>query len=325
MEYKTLLDREKKLLAGSEDMYGIYQLKENEETSKFIFQNSDWHVRHNIDITRENYNLVYAAQLKENMDLESLYTLFNLDKPADFKGHSMSVSDVVVISKGGNVTSHFVDSFGFTDVPNFADGEKAKEKISYYVISDIDSWANNSPNRAELEKFDNLSDAVLKYADYRYGTDAPKQSIAAFGMNVNGSEFDLVYAEHSDNVLSLDFTYNDNVLNDESFKSKIRDICIELEVSKVRVHRKMKPDEIKDFTRNRFKTHLENTGCDDIAFYMDNFDKVYEKGNLDKYKPSESQKRIVEDAWIEKLLGRNLLSFASSCNVCSIYGKYTFR
>lgn len=39
----------------------------------------------------------------------------------------------------------------------------------------------------------------------------------------------------------------------------------------------MKPDEIKDFTRNRFKTHLENTGCDDIAFYMDNFDKVYEK------------------------------------------------
>lgn len=296
MEYKTFLDLEKKLLAGSEDMYGIYQLKENEETRKFIFQNSDWHVRHNVDIVRENYELLYVAPLEDSMDLEDLYMLFNLvDKPADFKGHSMSVSDVVVLSKGGNVTSHFVDSFGFTDVPNFADGEKAKEKISYYVISDIDSWANNSPNRAGLERFDNLSDAVLKYADYRYGTDAPKQSIAAFGMNVNGSEFDLVYAEHSDNVLSLDFTYNDNVLNDESFKSKIRDICIELEVSKVRVHRKMKPDEIKDFTRNRFKTHLENTGCDDIAFYMDNFDKVYEKGNLDKYKPSESQKRIVED------------------------------
>lgn len=86
MEYKTLLDREKKLLSGSEDMYGIYQLKENEETSKFIFQNSDWHVRHNIDITRENYNLIYAAPLKENIDLESLYTLFNLDKPVDFKG-----------------------------------------------------------------------------------------------------------------------------------------------------------------------------------------------------------------------------------------------
>jgi predicted nucleotidyltransferase len=184
MEYKTLLDWEKKLLSGSEDMYGIYQLKENEETSKFIFQNSDWHVRHNVDIVRENYELLYVAPLEDSMDLEDLYMLFNLvDKPADFKGHSMSVSDVVVISKGGNVTSHFVDSFGFT----------------------------------------------------------------------------------------------------------------ELEVSKVRVHRKMKPDEIKDFTRNRFKTHLENTGCDDIAFYMDNFDKVYEKGNLDKYKPSESQKRIVED------------------------------
>lgn len=53
MEYKTLLDREKKLLSGSEDMYGIYQLKENEETSKFIFQNSDWHVRHNVDIVRK--------------------------------------------------------------------------------------------------------------------------------------------------------------------------------------------------------------------------------------------------------------------------------
>lgn len=115
MEYKTLLDREKKLLSGSEDMYGIYQLKENEETSKFIFQNSDWHVRHNVDIVRENYELLYVAPLEDSMDLEDLYMLFNLvDKPADFKGHSMSVSDVVVISKGGNVTSHFVDSFGFT-------------------------------------------------------------------------------------------------------------------------------------------------------------------------------------------------------------------
>lgn len=293
MEYKTLLDREKKLLSGSEDMYGIYQLKENEETSKFIFQNSDWHVRHNIDITKENYNLIYAAPLKENMDLESLYTLFNLDKPADFKGHSMSVSDVVVLSKGGNVTSHFVDSFGFTDVPNFAYGDKAKEKISYYVISDIDSWAKNSTDRAELERFDNLSDAVSKFADYSFRK--PEQAKTAFGMNVNGSEFDLVYAKGDDNVLSLDFAYNDNVLNDEAFKSKIRDICIDLEVSKVRVHRKMKPDEIKDFTKKRFKTHLENTGCDDMDFYMDNFDKVYEKGNLDKFKPSESQKRIVED------------------------------
>lgn len=310
MEDKTLLDpvygpfekKEKELLYGTEDMYGIYQLKDNENTREMYFQNSDWHTRKGIPISKENYNLVYAAPLKETIHLERLYEIFNMEHPADFRGHSMSVSDVVVLNRGGNVTSHFVDSFGFTDVPNFACEDRSIEKdaseISYYVISDISTWTDNSLDRAKLERFDNLSDAVSKFESYRYDLDNQKHDDAAhtvFGMNVNGSEFDLVFSKGDDNVLSLDFTYNEKVLRNEAFKSVIRDACIQLEVGKVRVHRNMKPDEVKDFTKTRFKAHLESTGCDDIDFYMNNFDKTYEKGNLNKYKPSISQQKIVED------------------------------
>ena len=72
-----------------------------------------------LTVDRANYDLVYTASLNQNTSLEDIYRTFNIDHPKDFKVHSLSVSDVVVLHQNGQDTAHYVDSFGFTQVPEF--------------------------------------------------------------------------------------------------------------------------------------------------------------------------------------------------------------
>lgn len=72
-----------------------------------------------ITVDRQNYDLIYTAPLDGKTTLEDIYRTFNLDRPADFTGHSLSVSDVVVLNRSGKEEAHYCDSFGFTPVPEF--------------------------------------------------------------------------------------------------------------------------------------------------------------------------------------------------------------
>ena len=107
------------LLFGSEDRFGIYQLKDTEEARNIHFMGMDYLESKGIAVTKENYDLLYTAPLEEGTSLEDIYTRFNIDRPADFRGHSLSVSDVVVLHQNGENTSHYVDSFGYREVPEF--------------------------------------------------------------------------------------------------------------------------------------------------------------------------------------------------------------
>lgn len=89
--------QEADFLQGKENRFGIYQLKDNEETRDIQFMNMDFLEGKGITAAKENYELVYIAPLEENMSLEDIYTQFSIDRPTDFKGHSLSVSDVVVL------------------------------------------------------------------------------------------------------------------------------------------------------------------------------------------------------------------------------------
>ena len=68
--------------------------------------------------------LAYSAPLAPETSLEDIYTRFNIDHPKDFKGHSLSVSDVVVLHQNGQDTAHYVDSVGFRQVPEFLQEQK---------------------------------------------------------------------------------------------------------------------------------------------------------------------------------------------------------
>ena len=315
-------NREAQLLYGNESRFGIYQLKDTEETRDIHFMNMDYLEKEGISVSRENYTLVYTGELKEGMSLEDIYTQFNIDHPADFTGHSLSVSDVVVLHQDGENTSHYVDSVGYREIPEFTKElsvsaevtvEKAtvmeetaeentavkpdNDKVSYYVIEDLSTWAENSPEKSKLERFDSLPEAVVKFAEYRGEDveDKPDMARATLGFNVNGSEFDLIHVRNHENCLSLDFTHSRAAEESSRFMDDLQTLYHEVGFDKVRVHREMSPEEIKDFVKQRFEHQLKGSGLDDISLYMDRFDTLYGQGKMEHLMPTANQKQIVED------------------------------
>ena len=123
--------RKEQLLYASTDKYGIYQLKPNLELDSLRFEGTESLKRMGITkdnfdaIKPENYTLLYVGELSElqketqGATLEAIFEKFNLDHPEDFRGHSLSVSDIVVLHQNGQNTAHFVDSFGYTELPDF--------------------------------------------------------------------------------------------------------------------------------------------------------------------------------------------------------------
>ena len=101
------------------DTFSIYQLKRGDETRDFRFEPYDRLQVAGLSVEAANYDLIYTAPLTPDMTLESIWEKFNIDHPKDFKGHSLSVSDVVVLHQSGQDTAHYVDSFGYKQVPEF--------------------------------------------------------------------------------------------------------------------------------------------------------------------------------------------------------------
>ena len=323
-------NREAQLLYGNEGRYGIYQLKDSAETRDIRFMDMDYLEKEGIPVSRENYTLVYTGELTEGMSLEDIYTKFNIDHPADFTGHSLSVSDVVVLHQDGENTSHYVDSVGYREIPEFTkelsisaevSAEKSpgmeetaeileevaaeniaaepdnNDKVYYYVIEDLSTWADGSPEKSRLERFDSLPEAMGKFAEYREKDMEDKSDMAraTFGFNVNGSEFDLIHVRNHENCLSLDFTHSKAAGKSSRFMGDLQTLYHEVGFDKVRVHREMSPEEIKDFVKQRFKHQLKSSGLDDVSLYMDRFETLYEQGKMENLMPTANQKHIVED------------------------------
>ena len=106
------------------DTFSIYQIKGGDETRDLRFEPYDRLQAAGNVVDRANYELVYSAPLAPETSLEDIYTRFNIDHPKDFKGHSLSVSDVVVLHQDGQDAAHFVDSVGFREVPEFLQEQK---------------------------------------------------------------------------------------------------------------------------------------------------------------------------------------------------------
>ena len=103
----------------SQDTYKIYQLKSDDELWQYHFESLESLKAHDLKVEGKNYELKYESEWTAGMHLEGIYTKFNIDRPEDFTGHSLSVGDIVVLNRDGNETAHFVDSVGFVEVPEF--------------------------------------------------------------------------------------------------------------------------------------------------------------------------------------------------------------
>ena len=115
---KTLAERTK-AQEPDRDSFSIYQLKRGDETRDLRFEPYDRLTAMGHAVDPANYDLIYSAPLAPGTNLEDIFTRFNIDHPKDFKGHSLSVSDVVVLHQNGQDTAHYVDSIGYRQTPEF--------------------------------------------------------------------------------------------------------------------------------------------------------------------------------------------------------------
>ena len=117
---------EEEMFRGNGDRYAIYHVDEGTPGKQHLFMNMAMVKEDGITIDAANYKCVYSGRLHENEKLDDLYAVFNDNPPADYKAHSMSVSDVIITNRGGDMQAYYVDRFGFAELPEFA---AQREKI----------------------------------------------------------------------------------------------------------------------------------------------------------------------------------------------------
>lgn len=117
---------EEEMFRGNGDRYAIYHVDEDTPGKQHLFMNMAMVKEDGITIDAANYKCVYSGRLHENEKMDDLYAVFNDNPPADYKAHSMSVSDVIITNRGGDMQAYYVDRFGFAELLEFA---AQREKI----------------------------------------------------------------------------------------------------------------------------------------------------------------------------------------------------
>ena len=181
------LTEEEKLLDGKEDSFGIYQLKKGDELHYHRFEGLERLKKHGLSVEKENYELIYTAPLKAGQTLDDIFEEFNMFRPEDFKGHSLSVSDIVMIHKGGENHVQYVDSFGFTEIPDFLE---QKQEITAEIplkVENVDSVSLGDMVYLDTGKALHIvDDQTVNHASWRKdlkGLDASEGTIVKFNAN----------------------------------------------------------------------------------------------------------------------------------------------
>ena len=126
--------KEANLLLGTRRVFGIYQIRDDSPGENYAFMNMSFIESHGMQIKKEDYKLVYVGELLGNTSLDDIFERFNIDRPKDFRGHSLSVSDIVVLNDGEKVTAHFVDSISFEQLDSFLNlEEQVLSELAYEV------------------------------------------------------------------------------------------------------------------------------------------------------------------------------------------------
>jgi hypothetical protein len=153
--------RESAFLKTSQDAFAIYQVKGGDELRDIRFEPLSWLESKGISVNHGNYDLAYTAPLTDKGNTEEklavLWDRFNNDHPADYHRPSLSVSDIIALKQNGVVSCHYVDSFGFKEIPAFLKPENYLKSAEISTEDDydmIDGIIDNgkNPTIAELEQ-----------------------------------------------------------------------------------------------------------------------------------------------------------------------------
>lgn len=150
-------DTEKLFLENPQDAFLIYQIRRGGELDAYRFMNYDYLQSKGVTLERGGYDAIYTGGFMDygnaRTNLDMIYQRFNVDHPADFKGHSLSVSDIVALKQNGVVSCHYVDSIGFRELPNFLKPENYLKNAEMAMEDDygmIDGIINNGPKQSTV-------------------------------------------------------------------------------------------------------------------------------------------------------------------------------
>ena len=150
-------DTEKLFLENPQDAFLIYQIRRGGELDAYRFMNYDYLQSKGVTPERGGYDAIYTGGFMDygnaRINLDMIYQRFNVDHPADFKGHSLSVSDIVALKQNGVVSCHYVDSIGFRELPNFLKPENYLKNAEMAMEDDygmIDGIINNGPKQSTV-------------------------------------------------------------------------------------------------------------------------------------------------------------------------------
>lgn len=165
-------NKEEQLLFGNEDQFGIYQLKRNEALRDYRFESTDRLKIAGLEVDKWNYELNYVGKMEENTTLDDVYMKFNVDRPEDFTGHSLSVGDIVLLHQNGENTAQFVDSFGFTEIKDFLEKENSLENAvnqepEYFMESDTERSYKIADRYISIHEVDEGFDYTIYDENYK--------------------------------------------------------------------------------------------------------------------------------------------------------------
>ena len=146
-------------LSGKDDRYAIYQIVDSTKGREYAFMSMDFVNSHNLTVDAADYYFVYGDRLSEGETLGSLYEKFNLNHPENYTGHSLSVSDVIVLQKAGETRAYYVDSFGFQELPDFVRQRLHEDEMNR---KREDSKITMDTSGAEIEQHEGLWHTVDK-------------------------------------------------------------------------------------------------------------------------------------------------------------------
>lgn len=188
--------QETALFQSEQDRYGVYQLRADRDGTDYRFMGMAYLQEQGITVDGADYQFVYGDELQKGDTLEALYTKFNTDHPADYTGHSLSVSDVVVLKKDGELTAHYVDSFGYQELPEFIEQRKKAQEIQLeekeypplylsdlsYAVEHRNADAYLDSRKLNLDCKKAIEAAISEHFDgYHLAHDAAADVVEAYG------------------------------------------------------------------------------------------------------------------------------------------------
>ena len=158
---------------GDKVQYGIYQIAKGSPGDEYIFGGTDFVKKHGLEISGKDYNFIYSGTAEPGETLDSLYEKFNLYHPEDFTGHSLSVSDVIVWNDGKEPRAYYVDSYGFTELPDFV--RQREQEIPADDLEKESTSPEHGKQVEQKEKAENETEGKDKKAKKKTRAEAVKE------------------------------------------------------------------------------------------------------------------------------------------------------